>query len=209
MMRTPTRKAKTLIAMATLAGTALVTGCGENLYAAEGEQGIVDRQELAQALAPPTSPSETPAPEPIAVPTDEAFPEAFDFSATDLSGTSVSGDAIFADKPAIVAFVTPWCPVCRTEGGELADIAARSDDVDIIVVHSAGSTEEFKSYRDELALTGENVSHINDADGELWRRFGVVSQPTYLLIDSDGLLRQSVGGLEQHGLERAVALVRS
>ena len=40
-------------------------------------------------------------------------------------------------------------------------------------------------------------NHIPDPDGEIWRRFGVVQQRTYVLINDDGSWRRTgYGNLE-------------
>jgi len=39
--------------------------------------------------------------------------------------------------------------------------------------------------------------HIPDPEGEIWRRFGVTSQRTYVLINDDGTIRKTgYGSLE-------------
>lgn len=40
-------------------------------------------------------------------------------------------------------------------------------------------------------------NHIPDTQGEIWRRFGVVQQRTYVLINDDGTVRKTgYGNLE-------------
>jgi hypothetical protein len=43
-----------------------------------------------------------------------------------------------------------------------------------------------------------NFAHVPDPDGGIWRRFGVVQQRTYVLINDDGTWRRTgYGSLEQ------------
>lgn len=48
----------------------------------------------------------------------------------------------------------------------------------------------------DRSVTG--FDHIPDPDGVIWRRFGVIQQRTYVLINDDGTLRTTgYGSLEQ------------
>ena len=54
------------------------------------------------------------------------------------------------------------------------------------------------SMRDFVASTGtSSIVHIPDEDGEIWSRFGIEQQRTYVFIDDDGSWRSAgYGSLE-------------
>jgi hypothetical protein len=69
---------------------------------------------------------------------------------------------------------------------------------DVRFVGVPGQAEE-DSMRDFVSSTGTDViDHIPDLDGNLWLRFGVRQQRTYVFINDDGTWRTSgYGSLEQ------------
>ena len=78
-----------------------------------------------------------------------------------------------------------------------------------MVVHSFGDRESYLDYNDNSALGQENVIHVVDHQGLLWDQFGVSSQPSTVLIDSEGQLSSSRGALQDDGLARAAEYVLS
>ena len=132
--------------------------------------------------------------------------DAFAFSAIELfSRNFTTGTNLVADGPVIITFVVPQCAVCVSEGSELAASAASNPDVTYVVVHSGGTGEAYSEYVASSGLKRSNVVHLDDSSGRLWARFGVVQQPTSVLIAADGAVSQSLGGLGEAGLERVVA----
>ena len=76
--------------------------------------------------------------------------------------------------------------------------------VQFIGIPSLSDAAEMRAFIEETGVTG--FPHIADVDGEIWERFGVVAQRTYVYIDDDGEWRQSgYGSL----LEDVKALVAS
>lgn len=132
----------------------------------------------------------------------------FAFRAPELyTGDMVEGAELFADAPLIMVFAVPSCDVCHVEGPKLARAAEIHPEINYVVVHSFGTTDEYLDYIDNSGLIQENVLHLVDAEGVLWERFGVVSQPSSVLVDTDGLVTTSRGALGDDGLARAAAQV--
>lgn len=138
----------------------------------------------------------------------EAEAMLFDFSASELfTGSSVDGQELLQNAPLIVTFVVPSCPVCVAEAPKLGAAAEANAHVNFVVVHSFGELEDFRSYTNTTDLSQENILHIVDTDGVLWERFGIISQPSSVLIDGQGRVTNSRGALGDDGLLRAVATV--
>ena len=136
--------------------------------------------------------------------------EAFAFSAIELnSRRALVGSDLVGDGPVVITFVVPRCPICVTEGPELGASAAENPDVTFIVVHSGGTADAYDDYVSSSGLTSSNVVHLDDSPGLLWARFGVVQQPTSVLIDVDGKVSQSLGALGEKVLGSAILGLRN
>ena len=141
--------------------------------------------------------------------TNVSSTEAFAFSATDLfSRQAVRGTDLFEGGPAIITFVVPGCPVCVSEGPLLGASAANNPDVTYVFVHSGGDADSYEGYVTSSELSASNVVHLDDSAGWIWTRFGVIQQPTSLLVDADGDVTQSLGSLGEEGLARAISNLR-
>jgi cytochrome oxidase Cu insertion factor (SCO1/SenC/PrrC family) len=118
-----------------------------------------------------------------------AVPELLDFTATTLDGEEFEG-ASLAGTPAVLWFWYEDCPICQGQGPDVAALQEEyGDTVNIVGVSGAGlsgssTVEQMQSFVDDTG-TGA-ITHLESADGELWTRFEVTSQSTYVLIDSHG-----------------------
>lgn len=138
----------------------------------------------------------------------ETDADLFGFTAPDLtSGYPVVGAELYENAPTIVTFVVPSCPVCVTEAPKLSAAAEAHPEVNFLFVHSFGEVSEFVEYADGYELSHENTVHVVDIDGILWERFGLVSQPSTVLVDHTGAVSSSVGALGDDGLLRAISTV--
>lgn len=141
---------------------------------------------------------------------DEGEPDQllFAFTTSDLfTGDPVDGLELHADAPMIITFVVPSCSVCIGEAPKLAAAAEANPQVNFVMVHSFGTIDQFLAYTDNSDLSQENTVHIVDVDGALWERFGVVSQPSTVLVDHEGRVSSARGALGDDGLLRAVQTV--
>lgn len=141
----------------------------------------------------------------IEVSSDAPNAAPFEFEGYDLfSGAPVDGLEIYAQRPAILVFMAPWCPACREEAPDLAASAELYDDVNFVVVHGVSTNEEMQAFVEETGMDNGAITHLSDQSGELWRRFNITTQPVSVLVDADGVLTRSTGGLSDHGFARAV-----
>ncbi len=137
-----------------------------------------------------------------------AISEPFAFTAPEIfSGAVVSGTELYYNSPMIVTFVSPTCAVCIVEGPEIAQSAEDNPEVTFLVIHSGDTNESYQDYADTLGLYQENVIHVEDENGVIWKRFGITSTPSSLLVDADGRVSQSKGALELQGQEKATEVV--
>ncbi|MCI4062037.1 redoxin domain-containing protein [Micromonospora sp. R77] len=133
-------------------------------------------------------------------------PETLTFSAKTLDGTTFSA-ARLAGRPVVLWFWAPWCATCASQAWTVAEIAPKyRDTVPIIGVAGLGGQQAMKEFVTEFDLGG--TPQLDDRKGTLWRRFEVVEQSTFLIIDRDGRVVHQ-GFLDGESLtERVAALAR-
>lgn len=119
--------------------------------------------------------------------TDPAEPEAplpdtFDFTATTVGGDQFEG-ASLAGKPALLWFWAPWCPTCRSQVPQVESLAEQyAGNVAVIGVGSLDSAEAIAAFAADV----EGVTHLEDVDGALYRKFGIAEQSSFVLLDAGG-----------------------
>ena len=128
------------------------------------------------------------APEPEAEPearADQAagtVPETLDFTATTVSGDEFEG-ASLTGRPTLLWFWAPWCPTCRGQIPQVEGIATdHAGELNVIGIGSLDSAEAIAGFAGDV----DDVVHLEDVDGELWKRFGVTEQSSFVLLDADG-----------------------
>lgn len=84
----------------------------------------------------------------------------------------------------------------------MAAVAAEYDGrVRFLGIPGRGDVAEMREF---VADTGTGaLTHVVDADGALWQRFGVVTQPAFAFVGADGTARTEPGGMDADSLRRA------
>ncbi|WP_262282175.1 redoxin domain-containing protein [Micromonospora sp. MA102] len=133
-------------------------------------------------------------------------PETLSFTAKTLDGTAFSAAAL-AGKPVVLWFWAPWCATCASQAWTVAEIAPKyRDTVPIVGVAGLGEQKAMKEFVSEFELAG--TPQLDDRSGALWRRFEVVEQSTFVIVDRDGRVVHQ-GFLDGESLTRQVdALAR-
>ena len=151
-----------------------------------------------------SSPSDEPSDTASAEPADAGeapagTPELLDFTATTVGGESFDG-ASLAGSPTVLWFWAPWCPTCRSQIPQVQDLAETyGDRVGVVGIGSLDSAEAIADFADDA----EGVTHLEDVDGELWTRFGVAEQSSFVVLDADGevVFEAGYGGSDDLGAE--------
>jgi len=103
-------------------------------------------------------------------------------AAPPLAGTTLDGQAFdleaFPERPVLVHFWASWCRICRLEQDSIAAIAR--DWPVITVAIQSGYAPAVRAF---LEQEGLDFPVINDPDGVLARRWGVVGVPASFIID--------------------------
>jgi thiol-disulfide isomerase/thioredoxin len=133
----------------------------------------------------------------------DAVPASLDFTATTVSGADFAG-ADVAGKPVVLWFWAPWCPTCRGQGPDVAALAEQyGDRVTVVGVGSLDSGDAIAGFADDFP----DMVHLSDPDGDLWKRFGIVEQSSFIVLDADGEEALRTGYAGDDELADAVAAV--
>ena len=136
----------------------------------------------------PSRTTTTPTTTPTSAP-DAAVPEVLDFSATTVSGEAFEGASV-AGRPVLLWFWAPWCPTCRGQIPQVEGLAADyGDDLTVLGVGSLDSADAIAEFAEDV----DEFTQLEDEDGDLYRRFGIVEQSSFVLLDSDGEVAFSTG----------------
>ncbi|MEV0284812.1 MULTISPECIES: redoxin domain-containing protein [unclassified Kribbella] len=131
------------------------------------------------AGSPPARPSTT-APATAA----PAVPAILKFSGTTVDGKDFDG-ATLAAKPAVLWFWAPWCPKCRAQAAETAKVAEEyRGRANVVGVAGLDKPDAMRGFVADQKVGG--FPHLSDENGEVWRRFEVTEQSTYVILDAAG-----------------------
>jgi thiol-disulfide isomerase/thioredoxin len=171
-----------LVVLVTTAGLALTAGCGG------GTDDVAPDPAVSSRTSPPAR-SSTPSATTSEGQDDVDVPASLDFSAATVSGDAFEG-ASLAGRPTLLWFWAPWCPTCRGQIPQVEALAREhAGELNVIGVGSLDSAEAIA----EFARDVDDITHLEDAEGELWKRFGVVEQSSFVLLDADGSVAFEAG----------------
>ncbi|NLU79047.1 redoxin domain-containing protein [Micromonospora sp. HNM0581] len=128
-------------------------------------------------------------------------PDTLRFTGTTLDGATFDA-ATLAGRPVVLWFWAPWCATCASQAWTIAEIEPGfRDTVPIIGVAGLGERKAMTDFVTEFELGP--MPQIEDRAGEIWRRFEVVEQSTFVIIDRDGRVIHQ-GWLDGEDLTRRV-----
>jgi thiol-disulfide isomerase/thioredoxin len=194
---------------AALAGTSL-GGCAEPSGPAAPGTGPPSATAAPAATATPTGTAPTgtaptgtaPTGTAGAAPPAAAVPESLRFRSRTVDGREFDG-ASLAGRPAVLWFWAPWCPTCRRAAPDV--VALQDRYAGRVTVLGVGGLDRDGSMPAFVQQTGSGaLTHLADGSGEVWRRYGVTSQHTFVLIARDGSVAHR-GTLSADELARRVA----
>lgn len=123
------------------------------------------------------------------------------FTAKTVDGKNFSSKVLVNKKPTVIWFWAPWCAICKNESAYIVSAAKKyKGKVNFVGIGALGSTEELAEF---VTHTETSIfPNLDDAEGKLWNRFGIVIQPTILFIDATGKITSKVGPSDEDFLAK-------
>jgi len=107
-----------------------------------------------------------------------------DFTVTTLDGAKFEGKSL-AGKPAVLWFWAPWCPTCLGQAPWVKQVAtAYAGKVTFVGVAGLDKESEMRWFVDLTKL--DNMPHLADEEGVVWKRFGIAEQSLFVVLDASG-----------------------
>jgi thiol-disulfide isomerase/thioredoxin len=114
------------------------------------------------------------------------------FTARTVDGKAFSSKVLLGKKPSVLWFWAPWCAICHNESADLVKAAALyGDRVNFIGVGALGTSAEMRTFVGDTGVGA--FTNIDDSSGNVWKRFGVVLQPTLIFISAKGKITNHIG----------------
>lgn len=122
-------------------------------------------------------------------------PAELEFDIETLAGGSFDG-AQLVGAPAVLWFWAPWCSMCASEAPDVSALAQEYDGA-ATVLGVAGLDDDPDAMRTFVDTHGvDNVEHLLDLDGQVWRGFEVTAQSTFVVLDARGEVVER--GIQHH-----------
>lgn len=123
------------------------------------------------------------------------------FTAKTVEGKKFSSKVLANKKPTVFWFWAPWCAICKNESANLVAAAKQyKGKVNFVGIGALGNQAEMQDF---VTHTGTSLfTNLNDGDGKLWNRFGVVIQPTLIFVDAKGKITSKVGPSDEEFLQK-------
>lgn len=113
-------------------------------------------------------------------------------------------------KPVILNFWASWCGPCRSETPDLQATYEKYQDKAEFYAINLSSQDDLNSAKEFLSQLGITIPVLKDADGKTQSAYKIISVPTTLVLDRDGIVKERREGaltkVQMEGmLQRAVA----
>jgi peroxiredoxin len=106
------------------------------------------------------------------------------FTLPTVDGGSFASTAL-AGQPAVLWFWAPWCPTCVRQARHVRAAAeASAGKVAVIGIAGLGEIDAMREFVRMTKVSG--LTHLADVDGVVWKRFGIVEQSLFVLLDRTG-----------------------
>ncbi|MBW6487877.1 MAG: protein disulfide oxidoreductase [Sulfurimonas sp.] len=104
--------------------------------------------------------------------------------ALNISSVTLLDNSIFTlpvNEPILIHFWATWCPTCKAEAPNIQTISEHYNVLTIAI--KSGNNSEIEEY---LKSRGLNFYVVNDTEGVLAEKFGVLVFPTTIIYDKNG-----------------------
>lgn len=131
-----------------------------------------------------------------------AVAETLRFTGTTLDGKPYDAAAL-AGRPTVLWFWAPWCATCASQAWTVSDARDKyADRLGILGVAGMGDNPAMHDFVTDMEI--QAVTSLDDGAGEIWRKFKITEQSTYVLLDRQGGVVHT-GYLDDQAFHRTVA----
>lgn len=113
-----------------------------------------------------------------------AASQAPEFALLDYDGNSISSTDI--SGPAIINVWATWCPFCKNELPDFAEIQREFPEVEVVAVNREESRESAQSFSD--TLESNNIIWLLDETGSVYKAIGGFAMPETLFVNAEGVI---------------------
>jgi len=113
-----------------------------------------------------------------------------EFQVTTIKGQKISSTD-FLGKVVVMDFWATWCPPCRESVGEIKELTKKYPS-DKVVVLSVDKDDA--KWREFVEKKNMDWLQYRDADDHVLKLMGIRAFPTYIVIDSEGIIRDRIVG---------------
>lgn len=125
------------------------------------------------------------------------------FAAKTVTGTAFNSKILRGTTPSVLWFWAPWCAICKNESADIVAAAEKyKGRVNFIGVGALGNQPELLDFVEKTGTSA--FPNIDDSSGAIWKRFGVVIQPTLIFVDKAGKITTKIGPSDAEFLESKV-----
>jgi peroxiredoxin/Flp pilus assembly protein TadD len=115
-----------------------------------------------------------------------------EFQVTTIKGQSISSSD-FLGKVVVMDFWATWCPPCRASVGEIKELTKKYPR-DKVVVLSVSADKDDAKWREFVEKKNMDWLQYRDADDHVLKLMNIHAFPTYIVIDSEGIIRDRIVG---------------
>jgi thiol-disulfide isomerase/thioredoxin len=87
------------------------------------------------------------------------------------------------DKPTLLWFWAPWCPVCNEEAPKIQQLAERGE-LDVVAIGGRDDLANAPAFVTEHGLTAPTL--LFDESMQVWEHYRIPGQPGAVLLDTEG-----------------------
>lgn len=87
------------------------------------------------------------------------------------------------DKPTLLWFWAPWCPVCNAEAPKIQRLAERGD-LDVVAIGGRDDLANADPFLAQHGLTAPTL--LFDESMQVWEHYRIPGQPGAVLLDTEG-----------------------
>lgn len=123
--------------------------------------------------------------------------------------------SLLRGHPVVLSYWATWCPLCRAELSELANVLRLHGDAGLRVVSVNSLDQEGPDRKKNMKKVKEFVAHLSlpfdvamDQRGKIRDAYGILALPMTVFIDSAGVVTQvHIGKITREELDRGIATI--